>query len=80
MVAVVQQTWLGIVSALVPSVIALAAAIVGYLNHRQLKTNNGKTIASLVEDVHGAASVAAIPFAPDVPIVVAVPVPPEPKP
>lgn len=44
-------TWLGIIGALVPSVIALVAAIVSLLNRRQLKTANGTTIGRIASDV-----------------------------
>lgn len=57
MLAVAQQTWLGIAGALVPSVIALIAAVVGLLNRHSLKTSNGKTIGAMVEQVHGEASI-----------------------
>lgn len=56
MLAVEQQTWLGIAGALVPSLIALLAAVVSLLNRKQLQTSNGKTIGAMVEEVHGEAS------------------------
>lgn len=52
MLAVEQQTWLGIAAALVPSVIALIAAVVGLLNRKALKTSGSKSVGELVEQVH----------------------------
>lgn len=54
MLAVAQDTWLSIIGSLVPSAIALVAAVVGLLNRSQLRTANGKTIGQMVEETHEA--------------------------
>lgn len=53
MIAVAQETWLGIAGALVPSVIALVAAVVGVLNRNQLATRGSKSIGQLATEVSG---------------------------
>lgn len=52
MIAVVssQWSWAQIVGALVPSVIALVAAIIGVLNRKALKTGTGDTLGHIVSD------------------------------
>jgi biopolymer transport protein ExbB/TolQ len=54
--AVEQQTWIGIAAALVPSLIALLAAIVGVLNRQALKTSGSKTVGQMVEEAHSEAA------------------------
>lgn len=66
MLAVEQQTWLGIAAALVPSLIALIGAVVALLNRRALKTSGNKSVGQLVEQVH--AETASQATAPETPV------------
>jgi hypothetical protein len=49
--AAASPTWLGIAGAVVPSVLALLAALAGYLNRKQLATPGDKTIGQIATEV-----------------------------
>ncbi len=55
-------TWAGVALALVTTLPAILAAVVGLLNRKQLKTGNNKTVGEMVTDVHGEASVQSTQF------------------
>lgn len=57
-------TWPDVAGAFIIGLPAILAAIFSFLNGKQLKTSNGKTIANLVEDVHAKESTSATAFAP----------------
>ena len=61
-------TWAGVAYALIVTLPAIIAAVVGLLNRKQLKTGNGKTVGHLVEDVHAAVTPDPLAPAPVVPI------------
>ena len=46
----------------IPSILA---AVVGIVNHRSIRTPNGKTIAYLVADIHARESTAQTEFPPE---------------
>jgi hypothetical protein len=51
MLAVAQQTWLGILGAVVPSVLGLMAALTGYLNRKALATPGTKSVGEIAAEV-----------------------------
>ena len=58
-------TWPDVAGAFILALPGIVAAIVGVVNHRNLRTSNGKTVAQLVEDVHEKASTAGTAFPPE---------------
>jgi hypothetical protein len=51
-VIVAAATWADVALALVPTIAAVAAACIAYLNHRQIRTPSGTTIGRQVEGSH----------------------------
>lgn len=65
-------TWPDVAGAFILALPGITAAVLSYLNRQNLKTSNGKSIAQMVEDVHGKESTSKTPY----PVVAPAPAPP----
>lgn len=60
-------TWTGVVYAAIITLPAILAAVVGLLNRKQLATSNGKSVGTLVEEVHSAVPIPPAALKPEAP-------------